>query len=158
MGEPAREDPLERLRERIRATEEAARRLADEAIAATGRGPSGQPSPPGGDPPAPPPVAPDPPPAREAGGDPPDGDGESPPPRGWSVPGAGPPPTLGNELQGIVALLESARSLIPPELQQQFAQVLRELLLAIRALIDWYLDRIDRRPRGKAEVEDIPID
>jgi hypothetical protein len=157
MGEPAREDPLERLRERIRATEEAARRLADEAVAVTGRGPSGDPPPPGGDPPPPPPPPHEPPRTTEEGGDPPGG-GDDPPPRGWSVPGAGPPPTLGNELQAIVALLESARALIPPELQQQFAQVLRELLLAIRALIDWYLDRIDRRPRGRAEVEDIPID
>jgi len=155
MAEPAREDPLERLRERIRATEEAARRLADEAMAATGKGPPGDPRG-ASDPPPPPP--PEPSLIRDAGGDGDPPDGESPPPRGWSVPGAEPPPTLGNELQAIAALLESAKSLIPPELQQQFAQVLRELLLAIRALIDWYLDRIDRRPRSKAEVEDIPID
>ena len=74
------------------------------------------------------------------------------------MPGAEPPPSLGPELQAIVGLLESARAIIPPELQQQFAQVLRELLLAIRALIDWYLDRIDRRPRERADVQDIPID
>jgi len=38
----------------------------------------------------------------------------------------------------------------------------RELLLAVRALIDWYLDRIENLPKtGRSEigdrVEDIPI-
>ncbi len=154
MAEPLREDPLERLRERIRATEEAARRLAEETIAVTGREGPGDPAPP---PPPPPGAGPPPPPPTEEGGDEPPA-GERPPPRGWSVPGAEPPPALGAELQAIVALLESAKALIPPELQQQFAQVVRELLLAMRALIDWYLDRIDRRPRERADVQDIPID
>jgi hypothetical protein len=157
MGEPVREDPLDRLRERIRATEEAARKLTEETIRITGAAGPADPPPPPPPPPGDPPPPPPPPPPTQGGGDEPPS-GERPPPRGWSVPGAEPPPTLGYELQAIVALLESAKSLIPPELQQQFAQVLRELLLAIRALIDWYLDRIDRRPRERADVQDIPID
>jgi hypothetical protein len=34
---------------------------------------------------------------------------------------------------------------------------LREALLTLRSLIDWYLERIDRAPRDP-KVEDIPID
>ena len=54
------------------------------------------------------------------------------------------------------ALLQSLRDLIPSELQQRLAAALREVLLAIRALIDWYLDRLDRRAKP-IEVQDIPI-
>ena len=34
---------------------------------------------------------------------------------------------------------------------------LRELLLALRALIDWYLERLERRREQSVEVQDIPI-
>ncbi len=54
-------------------------------------------------------------------------------------------------------MLRSLRDLIPPELQQKLAEALRELLLAIRALIDWYLERVEQRRAAPAEVEDIPI-
>ena len=50
------------------------------------------------------------------------------------------------------------RDLIPADLQRRLAEALRELLLAVRALIDWYLDRIERRRAEPAEVQDIPID
>jgi hypothetical protein len=33
----------------------------------------------------------------------------------------------------------------------------RELLTALRALIDWYLERAERPPTGSADVHDIPI-
>jgi hypothetical protein len=35
--------------------------------------------------------------------------------------------------------------------------VVREFLLTLRSLIDWYLERLDRAPR-EPRVEDIPID
>jgi hypothetical protein len=57
----------------------------------------------------------------------------------------------------IFALLDAVRRAIPPELQDQFAALQREVLLTIRALIDWYLERLDARSRP-VEVEDIPID
>ena len=52
------------------------------------------------------------------------------------------------------------RDAVPAELSRQLAEALRELLLALRALIDWYLERLgDRRPaRARVEVEDIPLD
>ena len=49
------------------------------------------------------------------------------------------------------------RNRIPPDLQQRLAEAIREVLLALRALIDWYLERSDRAGSGPAEVQDIPI-
>jgi hypothetical protein len=46
---------------------------------------------------------------------------------------------------------------VPPELQRRLAVALRELLLALRALIDWYLERAERRGAAPSEVQDIPI-
>jgi hypothetical protein len=57
----------------------------------------------------------------------------------------------------LVSIVESLRELMPPELQRRLAEALRELLLAVRALIDWYIERLDRRREAPAEVEDIPI-
>ena len=34
----------------------------------------------------------------------------------------------------------------------------RELLIALRALIDWWIARLEREPERPVEVEDIPID
>ena len=34
------------------------------------------------------------------------------------------------------------RDLIPPELQQRLAEALREVLQALRDLLDWYLERL----------------
>ncbi len=49
-------------------------------------------------------------------------------------------------------------SLIPSSfLSRQLTALIREFLVTLRALIDWYLDRLDRGPR-EPEVEDIRID
>jgi hypothetical protein len=98
------DDPLDALRERIRATQEAAERLAADSVPRTEREDT----------------------VREA--------------------------------QALVALLQTLRDMVPPELWQQIRDLIRQLLLLIRALIDWWVDRIDDGPRGAApEVEDIEI-
>jgi hypothetical protein len=61
------------------------------------------------------------------------------------------------ELQALVALVEAVRGLIPRELADQLTELVRELLLLVRALIDWYLDRLELRRKTPVEVEDIPI-
>ncbi|MGH2805166.1 MAG: hypothetical protein ACRDL4_19345 [Thermoleophilaceae bacterium] len=43
------------------------------------------------------------------------------------------------------------------ELREQVTNLIRELLLTLRSLIDWYLERLDRRPR-EPEIEDIRIE
>ena len=81
------------------------------------------------------------------------------PPRGWAGPVDAPKPTTTLEaLQAITGLLEVVRGAVPPELAHQFAGALRELLKAVRALIDWYLERLDAPPPREREIEDIPID
>src|SRR3954469_11988490 len=110
MGPPEPADPLADLRDRLRATQEAAARLAGAE-------------------------------ARVA-------------PQG----GAAPPRTDGggeDDLAQLVALLGSLRELVPPELQQQVTDLIRQVLLLVRAILDHVIDRPERG--GEPEVEDIPI-
>ena len=39
------------------------------------------------------------------------------------------------------------RRAVPRELQEQFTALIREVLLTLRSLIDWYLERLDRPRR-----------
>jgi hypothetical protein len=82
-----------------------------------------------------------------------------PPPRGWEVPGAdraGGSPFP--DLSALAGLLDVARGAVPPELARPLADALRELLLALRAVIDFYLERLDRPEPPPVRVEDIPIE
>jgi len=110
MPEPER-DPLDELRDRVRATQEAAERVMRQEV----------------------------------------------PPRGWAVPSReGDEAT--SEIQSLIELLRSLRELLPPELREQVTELVRQLLLVLRALIDFLVDRLERGPRGgEPEVEDIPI-
>jgi hypothetical protein len=47
--------------------------------------------------------------------------------------------------------------MVPRELSSQVNALVRELLLTLRALIDWYLERLDGGS-PEPEVEEIPID
>ena len=53
------------------------------------------------------------------------------------------------DLGQLAALVESLRGVVPPELSRQLAEALRELLLALRAVLDWYIARLEpaSRPR-----------
>jgi hypothetical protein len=61
------------------------------------------------------------------------------------------------DFTGLIAIVEALRRAIPHELQEQFNALQRELLLTVRALIDWYLERLDK-PELTPQVEDIPIE
>jgi hypothetical protein len=63
---------------------------------------------------------------------------------------AGPDPAA------LFAVLDAIRRAAPRELQDQVTSVMREFLLTLRSLIDWYLERLDQSSR-EPEVEDIPI-
>jgi hypothetical protein len=90
---------------------------------------------------------------REAAG------ARKPPPAGWQTPdGENERRPLGGDLELLTQLLQSLRDLVPPELERRLAEALRELLLALRALIDFYLERLGKRSPQPTEVEDIPID
>jgi len=74
------------------------------------------------------------------------------PPKGGEGAGSGMP-----DLRPLFALLDVMRSALPGELRDQFNNLVRELLLTLRALIDWYLERLPgTKPESK--VEDIPIE
>ena len=98
------------------------------------------------------------PPVDDAAADPnrPDTSGTEPPPAGWQTPEAE-SAGAGRDLELLLGIVQTVRDRIPPELQRRLAEALRELLLALRALIDWYLERAERRRAEPSEVEDIPI-
>lgn len=126
------EEALRRLEQRLDRASEAAERLMAEAAAAAA--------------------------ARVTAGGGADESREpaSPPPSGWQTAEEDPRGST-SELDPLVALVQAVRDLIPPDLQQRLIAALREVLLALRALIDWYLERIDRRREQGVEVQDIPI-
>jgi hypothetical protein len=67
------------------------------------------------------------------------------------------------EIQALVGLVQAARGLVPEELWAQLTQLVRQLLLLVRAIVEWWLERVDGSLRGPApaeppRVEDIPLD
>ena len=86
---------------------------------------------------------------------------DRPPPSGWQMPGADEEARVRGpaaEFETLMAAVGLVRDLIPPEVLTRLATAVRELLLALRAVLDFYLERLDR-PRAEPErVHDIPID
>jgi hypothetical protein len=127
------EEALRRLEQRLDRASEAAERLMAEAAAHAAGAGAGVGGPERAEPPH---------------------DPAKPPPRGWQIPedaGSSPDP------DPLVALVQAMRELIPPELERRLVAALREMLLALRAVIDWYLDRLERKREESVEVQDIPI-
>jgi hypothetical protein len=85
-------------------------------------------------------------PPPNAGGDPFGHARGQPPPRSESL-----------DVETLFALLDALRRAAPAEVESQLTKLIREFLLTLRSLIDWYLERLDGPPRAP-EVEDIPID
>jgi acyl-CoA reductase-like NAD-dependent aldehyde dehydrogenase len=81
-----------------------------------------------------------------------------PPAAGWEAPTTDEPSSRRRgEFELLLGAAQALRDLIPPELQRRLTDALRELLTAMRALLDWYIERLDRRQESSSEVEDIPI-
>jgi hypothetical protein len=79
------------------------------------------------------------------------------PPRGWSVPGAERTPPF-PDLSALAALVESLRGVVPPELARQLTDALRELLIALRAVLDFYIARLEPPEVEATDVQDIPVE
>ena len=62
------------------------------------------------------------------------------------------------DLGQLAALVESLRGVVPPELARQLADALRELLIAMRAVLDWYIARLEPSEPAGSDVEDIPVE
>ena len=71
--------------------------------------------------------------------------------------GRPPPPRSGLDFSALFVLLDALRRAAPAELQDRVSAFIREGLLTLRSLIDWYLERLER-PSREPRVEDIPID
>lgn len=75
--------------------------------------------------------------------------------------GSTPPPTedAAAEAQALATLLQTVRELVPEDLWRQLAEVVRQLLLLLRAILDWWIDRLapGERPGGPT-IRDIPVD
>ncbi len=85
---------------------------------------------------------------------------QAPPASEWDfLNGAGRPGTRPPvpDLSQLLFVLDAVRRAVPQELQQQFNALTREVLLTVRALIDWYLERLEQGP-AEPRVEDIPIE
>ncbi len=140
-AEPTGEAALRRLEQRLDRASEAAERLIAEAAARA---------------------------AGQLGGGEHHEHPSEPPPAGWQrreAGDAGPRGSAGSgagsraegEVDLLLHVLSSLRDRIPPELQRRLGDALREVLLAVRALIDWYLERSERQRTEPVEVQDIPI-
>ena len=78
----------------------------------------------------------------------------------WTPPSShkSPPrPRSGPDIAPLFAIIDVLRSALPRELRDQFNALVRELLLTLRALIDWYLERLGPA-KPEERVEDIPIE
>jgi hypothetical protein len=80
-----------------------------------------------------------------------------PPPRGWEAPREGATSPF-PDLSGLIALVDALKGTVPPELAQQLADALRELLLAIRTILDYSIAHLERPRTEPVQVEDIPVE
>jgi hypothetical protein len=76
------------------------------------------------------------------------------PPRGWEPPRD---PGQAPDIDSLTQLAEELLALVPDELRLRLTEALRQLLEAIKALIDWCVARLERRGGDAVEVHDIPI-
>lgn len=151
------EDALRRLEERLERASVAAERLFSEAAAqataaalkdrGTRREPAGHP-----DAAQPAPTGATGTPGATAG----TGAGGA-PPQGWASAQEPQSPRPPGDLELLITALEAVGELVPPDLRRRLGDAVREVLLAVRALIDWYLDRSEGRSGEPPEVQDIPV-
>jgi hypothetical protein len=95
--------------------------------------------------------------------------GDAVPPRGWSAGGpAQDEAPFAEELRALSSLLATLRDVVPPELREQLNDLLRQVLLVLRALLDWWVAQLEHGApaagatgsaggAGASRVEDIPI-
>jgi hypothetical protein len=144
VAEPAEpQDPLGVLREHVRSAQQAAERLAAQAAPAGGQQAGGAAA--TGDPP------------RAGAGGPgrAGGAAREAPPSGWA---SDEEREAAAELRALVDVVESLRAMLPQELREQVTEVIRQILVLLRAIIDWLVSRLERDRRGgEVAVEDIPL-
>lgn len=81
-------------------------------------------------------------------------DGEDPGP-GWRT--TQEREALRDDVASLAATLGTLSELIPEELRAQLGEVLRQVLLLVRALIDWVVERLPQARGAEPVVQDIPV-
>ncbi|MDE3131864.1 MAG: hypothetical protein KGL16_11995 [Acidobacteriota bacterium] len=76
------------------------------------------------------------------------------PPRGWE---SSRDDRERRDAESLQLLIEQLLSAVPDELRVRLTEALRQLLEALRALIDWFVARLEQRGSAEVEVHDIPI-
>lgn len=72
------------------------------------------------------------------------------PPAGWESPR--------DRDESLTELIEQLLALVPDDLRLRLTAAARQLLEALRALIDWCVEHLERRSGGgEVEIRDIPI-
>jgi len=84
------------------------------------------------------------------------------PPQGWAS--ARQRDETAGEVHALISVLQALRDLVPEELWDQVRELLRQLLLLLRAILDLVVERLGAedgdgaaRRRGGPDVQDIPI-
>jgi hypothetical protein len=90
---------------------------------------------------------------NDNGQDVPPAEQTAPPAGGWELPRE----EAAAAADVLTQLSDLLQEFVPEDLQKRIAEAMRELLVALRALIDWLVDRLERRPGQPTEIRDIPI-
>lgn len=64
------------------------------------------------------------------------------------------------ELHALLGLVDVLRGLLPAELQARVTDLVRQVLLLVRAILDWWIERLHAPPPGApapARIEDIEV-
>ena len=64
---------------------------------------------------------------------------------------------LRDDVAAMAGLVQSLVDLVPADLREQVYEILRQILLLLRAVIDWLVDRLPPVRTGQPVVEDIPL-
>jgi hypothetical protein len=81
------------------------------------------------------------------------------PSNGGGASGAPDTDETAREAQALIALFHLLRDLLPPELRQQVVDLVRQVLLLLRAILDRVVASLEPvEPAAPPVVEDIPVD
>ena len=64
---------------------------------------------------------------------------------------------LRDDVAAMAQLVQSLTDLVPEDLREQVYEILRQMLLLLRALIDWLVERLPQVRGAEVFVEDIPL-
>lgn len=64
---------------------------------------------------------------------------------------------LSEDAAVMAELVQALVALVPEELREQVYEILRQVLMLLRALIDWLVDRLPQVRGAEPVVQDIPV-